>query len=738
MAERIVRAPEFQPSTRFGRKVVAPLLAVILLLLIGTGVGFLKLTGDQDERELAEDRYFAARLLDDMVSSLNRTLHDYASWGEAYENLHVRYDLDWAYPRANLGPSLYRELGVDIIALIDPAGREIYTVDRGGYAMPLTARVRGDLGHLIEQARADPDSLQHLTGKGLIDDTPILIAASAINPGGDKSVQRVPGPPSVLVMMKRLDAQTLAEAGGRALLRNLRAVHPTASAPPSTAAAVPFASADRDVALQLAWDPERPGSDIVARVRPWLAFAILAFAIVGTLLVHHGMQTADMLEETSARLDYAKRQAEFQAQHDDTTGLPNRQKLARFVDGHLAAGGDGICLLFLDLDRFKPVNDAFGHETGDRVLRGIAGRIHAALPPHSLVARVGGDEFVVAAPLTGETQVAGLAERLITTIGQPIRLEATEIVVGVSIGIAVGPADAGSFAELVRRADIALYEAKKDGRGHYRFFARHMNDAILRRKALEGDLREALARGELDVHFQPRVEIAGLAVIGAEALLRWHHPEHGDIPPAEFVAIAEETGQIGTIGAWVLERACRAAAGWPGLTVSVNVSPVQFRYDRLVPLVADVLARTHLAPHRLELEITESVLVDDRDKATEVLQALKELGVGLAIDDFGSGYSSLNYLRHYPFDKIKLDRGFLAGLGPMSETRAIVRAVIDLGRALGMTVVAEGVETWDQLLLLRLEQCPEVQGFLTGRPVSEAELTARLADDRRDRITGVA
>lgn len=738
-----MRTQLFRSSSRFGRRLVAPLLAVIVLLLFASGIGFLKLTADQDERELAEDRYFAGLLIEDMTAALQRTLRDYAGWGEAYQHLHVQYDLDWAFTRENLGPSLYRDLGVDIVALFNPQGQEIYTVERGVFAFPVSSRVRGDLAQLIEQARGDAGGTLSLAGKGLLNGDPVLIVASAITPGGDSSVSRIDGPPSVLVMVKRLDSHTLAHAGGRALLANLR-VGPSTLA--GHGAAVPFISTERSVALALAWDPARPGSDIIARVRPWLALAIIIFVLVGVLLVRQGLHTAEMLEETSARLVYANRQAEFQAQHDDTTGLPNRQKLAQFVDdrfaaavaGPHAAAGHGVSLLFLDLDRFKPVNDAFGHETGDRVLRGIAQRIQAALPPQSLAARVGGDEFVVAAPLSHPTDVADLADRLIAAIAAPIRIDSTEIVVGVSIGIAIGPDDADSFAELVRRADIALYEAKKDGRGHYRFFARHMNDAILRRKALESDLREALAHGELDLHFQPRVEIEQLTLIGAEALLRWRHPVHGDIPPAEFVAIAEETGQIGAIGAWVLERACRAAVGWPGLTVSVNVSPVQFRYDRLVPLVAEVLERTRLAPHRLELEITESVLLDDRDKAADVLRALKDLGVMLAIDDFGSGYSSLNYLRHYPFDKIKLDRGFLAGLGPMSETRAIVRAVIDLGTALGMTVVAEGVETWDQLLLLRLEQCPEVQGFLTGRPMPEAELTRRLVADRANVTSDVA
>lgn len=708
---------------------IAPLLAVIVILLIGSSFGLLKLTSAQDERQLADSRYFAAQLLDDLQSSLRRTLRDNADWRATYEHLHVKFDIDWAFMQRNLGPNLYRELGIDLLMLFNPNGEEIYTVERGVMTQPVAHEIHGDLTALVHEARLDPEGTKRLSGKGTFGGDPVLIAASPITPGGDASLRRFDDVPSVLVMVKRLDAPTVAEAGGRVLLANLRIVKPADVG--ATSAVLPFASADGSVALALAWDPERPGAEIVAQVRPWLLLALIVVGAVGALLVRHGLATAEKLEETSTRLICANRQAEFQAQHDDTTGLPNRQKLARFVDTALDIG-EPVALLFLDLDRFKPVNDAFGHETGDRVLRVIAERILCDIPPRSLVARVGGDEFVVATPQSDRAEILALAERLAATMTAPIRMETAEIVVGVSVGIAIGPDDADEFGELMRHADIALYEAKKDGRGGHRFFAPHMNDHILRRKGLEADLRLAIERGELELYFQPRLIVAGgrQDIVGAEALLRWFHPVHGSISPVEFIPIAEETGQIGAIGAWVLETACRAAVAWPDITVSVNVSPVQFRYDRLASLVAEALERTGLPPHHLELEITESALFDDRDKAAEVCLDLKQLGVGLAIDDFGSGYSSLNYLRQFPFDKIKLDRTFIADLAPSSETRAIVRTVIDLGRALGMTVVAEGVETWDQLLLLRLELCPEVQGYLTGRPMPATDFAARLADER--------
>lgn len=725
-----------QASISLSRRVVTPLLALMALLLLASSVGFIKLTADQDEQELDESRYFAGELIRTLDTDLTRTLRDYASWGAAYRNLHQRLNVDWAYYRGNLGPSFYSQLGIDVVAVIDARDQELYTVERGVMAFPVAPRLKGDLPQLVARIRAGDTTEAGLIGRGALDGDPVIIAAAPITPGNDHSVALAGGPVSILVLVKRLDPATLAEAGSHYLLKGLRAIDdPRAGRNPASLA---FQSADHSVAFWFNWTPATPGAEIIATVRPWLALAILIFALVCVIMVQQGMRTAEMLDETSAKLHFANRQAEFHALHDDTTGLANRHKLARFAEIQMAARGGGVSLLFLDLDRFKPVNDAFGHETGDSVLRQIAERIETTLPAGSLAARIGGDEFVVATPLVQCSDVAALCDRLIAAVGTPIHLSSAEIVVGVSIGIAIGPVENGGFPELMRRADIALYEAKNAGRGNYRFFAPHMMDAIVRRKALETDLREALARGQLTLHFQPRVDVDGLNILGAEALLRWHHPKHGNVPPDEFIQIAEETGQIGAIGAWVLEEACRAAVHWPGIAISVNVSAVQFRYDRLVDLVAETLERTGLAPHRLELEITESVLLDDRERAGEVLRALKDLGVGLAIDDFGAGYSSLNYLCRYPFDKIKLDRGFLAGLAPSSETRAVVRAVIELGRALGMGVVAEGVETWDQLLLLRLEQCPEVQGFLTGRPMPAADFAARLNAERADVARGAA
>jgi predicted signal transduction protein with EAL and GGDEF domain len=345
-----------------------------------------------------------------------------------------------------------------------------------------------------------------------------------------------------------------------------------------------------------------------------------------------------------------------------------------------------------------------------------------------VVARVGGDEFVLAAPGFGHDTAARLGARIVETISEPIDLDGSEVTIGASVGIARSPADATDSGELVRKADIALYEAKNDGRGVFRFFTPEMNEAILERRRLETDLRRAVRSGEFVLHFQPRVDARTLRLTGLEALVRWQHPERGLLPPSAFIGLAEEIGLIIPLGEWVLEEACATVAPYPDLAVSVNVSPAQFIAEGLPQMVATALKRTGLPATRLELELTESVLLEDTVRARRTLDALKRLGVRLSMDDFGTGYSSIGYLRSFPFDAIKIDRQFVGDLGKEGDARSIIQAIVGLGRALDLDVVAEGVETTEQLLLLRTDQCREVQGFLTGAPMPADALRRYLAE----------
>jgi diguanylate cyclase (GGDEF)-like protein len=414
------------------------------------------------------------------------------------------------------------------------------------------------------------------------------------------------------------------------------------------------------------------------------------------------------------------------AHHDALTDLPNRTQLIAELRRALQTGRE-FAVLSIDLDGFKPVNDRFGHPTGDALLVELAQRLRALVDPSDVVARFGGDEFVVHTTGCRPGQVESLCEALLKAAAAPFLINGAAVVVGASIGVAFAPADGMQEDDLLQSADAALYRAKQSGRGTYRFFSAEMDHQLQQRQMLLQDLRTALSHNQLVLHYQPFINAGTGGVTGCEALLRWQHPQRGLISPADFIPLAEETGLIVPIGSWVIEEACREAAGWGGnQRVSVNVSPVQFR-DRELPLrIAEALERTGLEPSRLEVEVTETVLVKDAEAARVILEDIRALGVRIALDDFGTGYSSLSYLRSFPFDKIKIDRSFVDKLDQRPDSQVIVRAIIDIGTGLGMTVTAEGVESSLQAAQLRHTGCQELQGFLFSRPCPAADMPGLL------------
>src|SRR5262249_31617941 len=421
------------------------------------------------------------------------------------------------------------------------------------------------------------------------------------------------------------------------------------------------------------------------------------------------------------------------AHHDALTDLPNR---AAFTE-HLAAtldkaakGKESFAVVSIDLDRFKEVNDVFGHSVGDRLLCEVSRRLQRAAEP-AFLARIGGDELTIIADGPQPATVEALAERLLATVADDLEIEGQQLRIGISVGGAIYPDDGSDAAALLANADAALYRAKAEGRGTIRFFEADMDKRLRARRALQHDLRSAIERRELMLHYQPQARISG-EIVGFEALIRWHHPKEGLILPATFIPLAEESGLIIPMGEWILREACREAASWPRpLQIAINLSPIQFRRGDLPQLVHSVLLETGLAPGRLELEITESVLIGDVSRAASILRRLKLLGVRIAMDDFGTGYSSLSYLQAFPFDKIKIDRAFICNLDRNPQSAAIVRAVIGLGRGLDLPVVAEGVETEGQLAFLSREACSEVQGYLLGRPAPIADYAEVVGQPRR-------
>ncbi|MGJ4997851.1 putative bifunctional diguanylate cyclase/phosphodiesterase [Bradyrhizobium sp. HKCCYLS3077] len=421
----------------------------------------------------------------------------------------------------------------------------------------------------------------------------------------------------------------------------------------------------------------------------------------------------------------------YMAHHDGLTGLPNReffqQRLTQALDGAVS-GANRIAVMCIDLDLFKNVNDSFGHPIGDRLLQAVAGRLRQNMDGGSLAARLGGDEFAVIVSQTGADDASECATRLIAALSAPYDIDGNELVIGASIGIALSPSDGTSCEELMKNADMALYRSKQDGGRVHRFFEREMDLQAQKRRDMEQDLRHAFAQGEFELHYQPLMDVATNTVSGFECLLRWRHPDKGMISPAEFVPVAEDIGLIVPLGEWVLREACHEAAKWPdGVAVAVNLSPVQFRSRHLVQVVVQALAQSGLAPERLELEITESILLAETEANLATLHQLRQLGIRISMDDFGTGYSSLSYLRSFPFDKIKIDRSFVKDLGLRSDCLAIVRAIAGLGRSLNITTTAEGVETSDQLNWLRAEGCNQVQGFLFSPAKPASEIAALLA-----------
>ncbi len=457
-------------------------------------------------------------------------------------------------------------------------------------------------------------------------------------------------------------------------------------------------------------------------------------------LVHQPMADGGWVETHQDITEQRRSEARIHhlARHDALTDLPNRTLFAEEMEmaESRIRRGEMMAVLCFDLDHFKIINDTLGHAVGDAVLKTVAARINHAKREHECAARLGGDEFaMLAGPLKSPKDAAALAERLIAAISGPMEIEGHRVIIGTSIGVAIAPTDGEDGETLMKNADLALYRAKGDGRGNFRFFEQGMDAVMQHRRTLESGLRLGLSRDEFSLAFQPLMNLEKDEVSCMEALLRWEHSELGIISPVEFIPVAEEIGFIVPLGEWVLHEACRVAATWPSdIRVAVNLSPIQFKSHRLLETVEQALAQSNLPPHRLELEITESVMLNDSEHTLETLHTLRAMGIRISMDDFGTGYSSLSYLRAFPFDKIKIDRSFIEDVGSQDANFEIIKAVIALGRSLGMSTTAEGVETEAQLEAVRAHGCDEIQGFLFSRPLSESDamqLIGQLAGEKQ-------
>jgi diguanylate cyclase (GGDEF)-like protein len=447
-----------------------------------------------------------------------------------------------------------------------------------------------------------------------------------------------------------------------------------------------------------------------------IAMTVRSMPDGGTVTTHQ-----DITEQRRSEVKIA-----HMALHDALSGLPNRLVLTERLDHALARTrrGEIVAVHMINLDRFKAVNDALGHEAGDKVLKLVSARLRSIVREEDTVARLGGDEFAIIQVATAQrADVTALAQRLIDALSQPYEIDGQQAIVGASVGISVGPLDGTTPDQLLRRADLALHRAKREGRGTCHFFERSMDAQMQERRAIEYDLRRALPRGDLELYYQPVVDAGTGRLRGVEALVHWQHQERGMVLPDKFIPLAEDIGFIVPLGEWAIRTACAAAVSWPAdLYVAVNLSPAQFRAPNLVNVVQRALAETGLPAHRLAFEITESVLFEDSPATLAMLHELRALGVRMAVDDFGTGYSSLSYLQKYPFDKIKIDRSFVQAITDGAGSLNIIRAVTAMAKGLGMETTAEGIETEAQLNAVRAEGCTEVQGYLVSKPLPASDV----------------
>ncbi|QEL21212.1 EAL domain-containing protein [Bosea sp. F3-2] len=525
-----------------------------------------------------------------------------------------------------------------------------------------------------------------------------------------------------LIAYRHISTSLLAELSDRYRVADIRLV---SAQPGDRLNGLALRGPDGTASGWLSWTPARPGDVMLHR----FLWALIAVALLFSAIFIFVVQR---LRAAAGQIELRERQIQRLAGQDELSLLPNRRSFDLTLDQTLAdlqRDGQGLAVMLIDLDRFKAVNDTYGHTAGDELIRQVAARLVSATQAGGTVARIGGDEFGIIQTQATPAGCTALAERILARLTEPFIVMGIEVTIGCSIGIAMAPRDGKDREMLLRLADTALYQSKNSGRNRFAFFETQMNRSLQLKRMVEDDLRRAIENDELTLHYQPQVSVDGSTVVGVEALVRWPHPVHGMIPPSDFIAIAEERGLIMPLSEWVLRRACIEARRWSGVRLAVNVSPIQFRHKDFVANVIRIIEETDFDPAQLELELTEGVLIEDADAAETAMMDIRAHGVGLALDDFGTGYSSLIYLRRFAFDKIKIDRSFLEYMEATGESAILVHSMAHLGRALGLRVCAEGVETAEQHRFLQAIGCHELQGFLFSKAVPAHEIDRLLGLD---------
>jgi diguanylate cyclase (GGDEF)-like protein len=715
---------------------VVPIGVVVAVAIICIVVAVLSSAQRADVVAVDHEKQLFSRAVSNYGERVLRELESVASSEGAVQNIRRVFDPEWA--RQHVGAWLETYFDHEYIFIFDrkdnlalsmvghkPADMKWFAGARPGL-ISVIDYMRGHNPNLKDAFRLNHTTpangsahrqvavIRRLTGR------PAVVAAVAVGPI-DGAAASLDSAAPIIMSVKFLDEGALSSIEAQLRLSNLRKIEQDPV--PSGDLVYDVSAPDGNAIARFAWTPKQPGAEIVHNVVPFIAVAITGFALLAAFVLRYMRRTAAAIAAGESRLRHL-------AMHDPLCGLPNRiffgERLEAVIE-EVRGGTAPAAVFYIDLDHFKDVNDTLGHHIGDELIRNVTLRLSHTLRGGDLVARLGGDEFAIISAVAGDSeQMMGLAQRIIGAICAPYVINGQNIIIGASLGIAVIDNKCGTATDIMRYADMALYRAKNEGRNRACIYDAAMDADLSSRKLLEADLRDAIDNDRLRLVYQPVVNKSGETVIGVEALCRWTHPARGEIPPSEFIAIAEHSGLIIELGNWVLRRACIDGKAWPDLMIAVNVSSLQFRRADFVEVVERILHETRFDPTRLELELTESVLLGNVDTAEVAMLRLKALGARLALDDFGTGYSSLLYLRRFPFDKLKIDRSFVRSIEKAADAAAIVHAIVSLGRGLGMKVTAEGVETADQQLFLRAAGVHSMQGFRFGRPVSVPEITSRL------------
>jgi diguanylate cyclase (GGDEF)-like protein len=709
------------------KAVVLPTAISVALLAVMVGAVLQFATAGSDAAAMQRQARIAHGAVQSASAAVRKDQEASTYWDDAVRRVRQQpLDLDWI--DQNLGIWFHSYYKHDETYLLAPDGDAIYAMRDGrrvnptAYrlvepsARPLAARLRLQLIRGDLRPASDTEQSPGASAMAVVRGRPAIISLKPVL-SETGTVRQAPGFEHLHVSVRYLDGTFLEDLATKYGVEGARVL-----SRPTAEAVVPLRGAQGTIGY-LHWQPFTPGAAVAKRMVAVLLLALgLVAAAIGWLLSRN--------LRARLELETSRAQAQHLAFHDALTGLPNRALFHDRLDHAVARArrGEGATLLLLDLDRFKHVNDTFGHQAGDQLIREFGSRLTALVREGDTIARLGGDEFAVLLPgSVPEPAVANLCERILGAVRAPFEVVGSRAFVGVSIGVVQAPAAGCDRTELLRKADIALYSAKAEGRDCYRHFDVSMDATVRMRGTIEEDLRSALARrDELELHFQPLVSSDG-GIVGVEALMRWQHPSQGLLSPAQVIPIAEETGLIVPLGEWVLREACTAAARWPELFVAVNLSPVQFRTPGFAERALEIVREAGVRPQQLELEVTEGVLIDDDELVRTALAKLRAAGLRIALDDFGTGYSSLSYLRKFEVDKIKIDRSFVQHLGHSVDSAAIIHAVVTLGHAMGLTVTAEGVETGDQQQFLKVAGCNQMQGYLFSRAVPAAELANLMA-----------